>query len=378
MTKKTFIEGDIIGRFTIDEFAGTNTKSEPVWWVTENGAPKMISEKKLRAELAKADWTPAKIRQLSSKAYSELCKEIGEDAVEEIMGGSGKKSDAPPIATRREITSKWWEAHRQIPKTRINVELFDKFLEKLANPTYTSTDFDRAFEDLFPQLELNPREVGIEGFGEAITGATAIQKFTAAQLQQLQKAFPVKVPVDFSKLSQDEILQEVARSTTADGFLAYTKEVDKEKGIEQPVPALLQADREKTWRDFFQIHADISPTDELKQKLLDLLKPNSSINPNNDALAVQIHFLENALAFLIEEGDSSVTKQESNTYQYGKTLLVVNEPRPKTPLPAYDDSPVTVTLAEIDKMSAKEYGEKSLNPRFREAVDALQQKIAAR
>jgi hypothetical protein len=391
MTKKTFIEGDIIGRYVIDEFGGTNNKNESFWWVTQNGEPKCIPEKKLRAELARAEWTPEKIRKLSSRAYTELCQEIGEDAIEEIMGASGKKSDAPPALKQYEITAKWWEVHPQIPKTKKNVELFDKTLAELSNPTFTSSDFDRVFEELFPQLELSPRKAGIEGFGEAVTGATAIQKFTSAQLQQLQKSFPVKVPVDFAELSQDEIMVEVAKNTTADGFLEYTKTVDTEKGIEQPVPFLLQADREKTWRDFFQNHPDVSPTDELKQKLLGLLKPGSVLNPGvpaqpgsplnpgeTDFLPVQIHFLENALAFLIEADDPSVTQQESNTYQYGKTRLVVNEPRPKAPIPAFDDSPITVTLTEINKMSAKEYGEKSLNPRFREAVDALQQKIGAR
>jgi hypothetical protein len=371
MTKKLFNENDIIGRYVIDEFGGTDPQGGPLWWVTENGQPKLIKEKKLRAELAKADWTPAKIRKLSSKAYTELCNEIGDDAIEEIMGTSGKKSDAPPISKQREISTKWFEWHPQIPMTRKNVDLFDQALAELPNPTFTSADFDLVFaEKIFETLELNPTKAGISGFGEAVTGETAIQKFTAAQLQQLQTAFPVKVSVDFTKLSENEIMEEVAKTTTAKGFIEYTREVDAEKGIEQPVPPLVQADRERTWRNFFQLHPDISPTDDLKEKLLEVLAPQK--------LPVQTQYLEMALTSLVEADDPSVTKQESSTYQYGRARLVLNEPRSKTPIPAFDDSPVTVTLAEINKMSAKEYGEKSLNPRFREAIDALTQKVASR
>jgi len=368
MTKAIFTEGDQIGPFLIDEFAGVQQKTnEPFWWVTENGAPKMVSEKKLRAELAKADWTPAKIRALSSKAYNELCKELGDDIIDKIMGTSGKKSDAPPLARQYEIATKWWEVHPQIPKTKANIELFDKALAELSNPTFTSGDFDRAFDELFPQLELNPRKAGIEGFGEAVIGTSAIRKFTAVQLQQLQKAFPVEVPVDFSKLSQDEIMNEVAKGLSADGFLAYAREVDKEKGVAQPASPLVRLDWERAWKNFFELNLDISPTDELKNKLLEVLA--------KEKWPLQTQYLTMALNSLIETDDPSVTIQQSNVYRHAGGQLVLNEPRPKTPVPAYDDSPITVTLAEINAMNSAEYGRKSLNPAFRLAVENLMAKV---
>jgi hypothetical protein len=366
MTKKTFIEGDQIGPYRIDEFAGSNNRGELVWWVTQNGQPKIITEKKLRAVMAKADWSPEKIRQLSSKAYTELCKEIGEETVEEIVSASAKKSDAPPLARQYEIAAKWWEMHPQIARTRANVELFDSHLAKMPNPTFTSKDLDIAFSELFFDLELNPKAAGIDGHGEGIRGR-ALDRLSSAQLQQLQKAFPVPVPVDFNKLSEDEILKEIAKTTTADGFLEYTKQVDAETGVEQPVSPLVRLDWDRAWKNFFELNLDISPTDELKNKLLKVLATQK--------WPLQTQYLTMALNSLIEAGDPSVTKQQSNVYRHAGGQLVLNEPRPKTPLPVYDDSPVTVTLAEINAMNSAEYGRKSLNPEFRKAVDALMQKV---
>ncbi len=371
MTKATFNEGDIIGKFVIDEFGGTDPKGESLWWVTENDQPKLIKENTLRGELAKADWSPTKIRALSAKAYTELCQELGDETINEIMGTSGKKSDAPLIAAQREIATKWFQWHPQIPVTKKNTDLFDEALAELPNPTFTSADFDLVFtEKIFEKLQLNPTRAGISGFGEAITGETAIQKFTAAQLQRLQQAFPVKTSVDFNKLSKDEILKEVAKTTTADGFLAYTKEVDKEKGIEQPVSPLVRADWERAWSNFFQLHLDLSPTDEIKAKLLEVLTKNQ--------WPVQTQYLEMALDSLLKAGDKNVTTQESSTYQYGRARLVVNEPRPKIPVPTFDPTvPVSVSIEEINKMDAKTYATKILNPQFRKAVDELYVRIGS-
>ena len=368
--KKTFETGDMIGRYVIDEFAGTNNKREPAWWVTENGEPKIVTEKKLRAEIAHSEWTPEKIRKLSARAYDELRREIGEDTIDEILGTTQTKQtvEKPPAQRQYEICAKWFEAHPQIPQTKTNVRLFDQFLGELANPTFTSRDFDLAFEELFPQLELNPTKAGIEGFGDAIRGETANKKFTAAQIQQLQKAFSVKVPVDFSKLSENEILAEVAKTTTADGFIQYTREVDREKGVAAPLPPAVQADLDRSWRNFFQLHPEISPTDEIKAKLWDVLTKNG--------LPVQTQYLSMALDSLLEAGDPSVTKQESGVYKAGRSQWVVNEPRPKSPS-LVDNSPVTVTIAEINALDAKTYGERLKNPQFVAAVEALTGKSAS-
>jgi hypothetical protein len=367
MTKKTFESGDVIGRYTIDEFSGTNPSGQLFWWVTDpDGKPLLIAEKKLRAELARAEWTPDKILNLSSKAYDELCREIGTDGVEEILGASKPKNQAPSNIQQREIASKWFASRPQVPRTRANTKLFDDYLAKMSNPTFTSQDFDRAFSDLFTELELNPKTAGIDGFGEAIRGWQAIEKLTATQVQQLQKSFPT--PPKAETLTAKQALEIVVGPMTSKEFVDWTKTVDAKEGIKQPIPPLLLQAREKTWSDFFQLHPGVIATTELKDKLLQYLAKNG--------LSFALQHLGLALQDLIEQKDKSVVEQESGVHSYGGTNFVAGDPRSRSPLPKFDDSPVIVTLAEVNAMDAKTFGEKSLNPAFQKAVDNLREKIA--
>jgi hypothetical protein len=366
MTKKNWETGDQIGRYKIDEFGGTDGKGEPFWWVIdENGKSKTIRETKLRTELRKGEITPAMIQSLSSKAYNELRNEIGEDGIEEILSASKPQNEPPSGERQREIAEKWFSWRPQIPRTRANVQLFDKYLAELTNPTFTSLDFDRAFTDLFFKLELNPKAAGIDGFGEGIRGETAIRKLTASQIEKLQRAYPTKPKT--ADLTPDQALRAVVDPMTADEFGKWTQEVDKEKGIQQPVPPLLAHAREQTWSNFFQLNRNVTRTTELQDKLLHFLKEKG--------LSFALQHLGLALRLLIEQGDESVVRQESGIQSYGGTKMEIYQPRPKTPLPAYDDSPVTITLAELNAMDSKTYGEKILNPQFHKAVDALTHSI---
>src|SRR5437870_3302950 len=107
MTKKTFESGDVIGRYTIDEFGGTDGKGEPFWWVRdENGKPQTVREMKLRKELRSAELTPQIIHNLSSRTYEELRKEIGDDGIQEIMNTRKPKAEVPANIDQREIAAK--------------------------------------------------------------------------------------------------------------------------------------------------------------------------------------------------------------------------------------------------------------------------------
>jgi hypothetical protein len=368
MTKKIFEIGDKIGRYTIDEFSGVNAKGESFWWaVDSDGKALLIGEKKLRMELRRAEFTPQMIQALSSKAYNELREEIGEDGLEEILAASKPKGAAPTNIEKREIAEKWFATHPQIPRTRSNVTLFDKYLGKMENPTFTSRDFDSAFTDLFFDLELNPRATGIESHGEAIRGRAAINKLTSTEIAKLQRAYAV--PIQANDLKPGQALQIVADSMTSKEFIDWTKEIDAKEGIKQPVPPLLLQAREKTWSDFFQLYPQVTATTELKDKLLEYLTKNN--------LSFALQHLGLALRFLIEQGDKSVVEQESNVHSYGSHKLVTYEPRSKSPVVPFDDIPVTVTTAEINAMPSAEYGAKMLNPAFKRAVENLLQRARA-
>jgi hypothetical protein len=373
MTKQNFQQGDKIGGYTIDEFGGTNTKGEPTWWVVdESGKPVIIKESKLLRELRTAELTPQMVRNLSSKAYDQLRQEIGDDGIDEIMKSSKPQAavQAPTATQQREISAKWFEAHPQIPQTRENSRLFNTYLGTMTNPSFSSRDFDIAFADLFFQLELHPKAAGIQRHGEAIRGQAAIDKLTASECQQLQKAFPVAVSVDYTKMSQDEILNEAARHLTADKFIDWTKEVDKEAGIAQPVPPLLLSDRERIWSTFFQVHANLLATSELQAKLSDLLKKHSEFNPSEQDFPILNQHLDAALQFLADAKDPVVQEGELARRTFGGTSVVMNDPRPRSPR-IQDETPIVVTPAEINAMSGEEYGRRTLDPRFRAAVERL-------
>jgi hypothetical protein len=369
MTMKTWEIGDKVGRFTIDEFAGTKIKTgEPSWWCrTETGDPVIKTDRALRAELRRADITPQMIQNMSAKAYNELREEIGEDGIDEILGALKPKNEAPPSEQQVKIAQTWWEAHPQIPQTRANVQLFDKYLREMANPTFASADFNKAFTDLFFELELNPKAAGIDGFGEGIRGETAIRKLTATQIEKLQRAYPTKPKTQ--DLTPDQALRAVVDPMTADQFGKWTKQVDAEKGIQQPVPPLLAHAREQTWSSFFQLNPSVIRTSELQDKLLKFLKEKE--------LSFAVQHLGLALTSLIEQGDESVVRQGSGVHSYGGTKMEIYEPRPKSPA-LVDNAPIAVTAAEINAMDSKTYGEKILNPEFRKAVDALTQSVGSR
>jgi len=377
MTKLNFEPGDKIGPYILDEWAGTNTKGTASWYVknAETGKllSKLVSETTLRRELRKAELTPQDIRNLSSRAYNELLQEIGQDGIDEIMGTTPKRT-APDTTQQRELARAWFARHPQVPQTRRNAELFDERLAALPNPTFTSQDFDTVFFDNFADLELRPKAVGIENLGEAIKGWEAINKLTASQIRQLQKSVePPSPPIDFSNLDETQTLNVIGKlSQSADEFLQHTRDVDRKKGIEQPVSPLLVRAREKVWSDFFQIHHNLAQTEELQAALLDLLKPKSSLNPGgNEALPVLNQYLDSALEILIERGDGVVQQRESNTYNYQGARMVLNEPRSKNPQVIPDDSEITIRPADIDAMDAETYGRNLQSPAFRAAVDRL-------
>jgi hypothetical protein len=366
MTKKHFEPGDKIGPYVLDEFAGTNTKGEPRWYAKdENGTllKNTVSETALRKILRTAEFTPQDIRNLSSRAYNELVEEIGEDGIREILGATVKQT-APEATKQREIAAKWFAWHPQVPQTRANTKRFDDYLERMPNPTFTSRDFDKAFADEFLKLELNPEAAGIKGFGQGIRGWEAIDKLTSSQVQQLQKSFAAARTIDFSKLSPEGYLTEVGLLTdSADEFIEKTREIDKVRGIKQPVPPLLAQAREQIWSNFFQIHPDLSPTEGLQVKLEEILKANDwpILNQHLDA----------ALDQLIQSGDPVIERQSSSVYKYGGTRAVLNQPRPTTPQLISDGSPVAVTLTEINAMDGETYGKKCLDPEFSKAVERL-------
>src|SRR5882724_10370063 len=227
MTKQHFEVGDQIGRYTLTEFGGTKDSGEPLWWATTTAEKheNLVSVSKLRKELRVSELTPAFINALSSKAYDELCKEVGLDEIDRVMQRGVSKHIAPPKGDQVEIARVWWESHPQIPRTRSNVQAFDDYLAKMPNPTFTTDDFDLALGDLFTKLELNPKAVGIDGFGEAVRGWSALEKLSAAQTKQLQKPVPVAPPqVDFTKLSLDETIKEVGNlPITSDQFIKWTE-----------------------------------------------------------------------------------------------------------------------------------------------------------
>jgi len=366
MTKLNFEVSDKIGRYTLTEFGGTTDTGEPLWWTTtDNGNEGLVRESKLRKELRIAELTPAFITALSSKAYDELCKEVGEDEIDRVLNRTPKVA-GPSKEEQVKIAREWWETHPQVPRTRSNVASFDDYLVKSPKAS-----FDTAFADLFYKLELNPKAAGIDGHGEGIRGEAAINKLTSTQVKQLQKSSPVVVPVDYTKLSEDEIIREVGKQPlTAEGFIAWTRTVDKERGIEQPVPPLLIAAREKIWASFFEINSGLVPTEELKAKLLETLKANGNLPVLNQNLNI-------ALGQLIKTGDPVVLRQDSNARAAGGTRWQANDPRPKAPVVPFDDTPVVLSPADINSMSAAEYGRKLLDPNFRKAADALIHKVSS-
>ncbi len=376
MTKKNFEVNDKIGRYTLTEFAGTNPNGEPLWWALRDNGNRnegLVPESRLRKELRLAELTPEFINGLSAKAFDELLKEVGQDAIDQVLKNRRPKHQAPSYAGQHEIAAKWFSWHPQVPKTRSNSELFDSYLQDMTNPSFTSKDFDAAFADLFFKLELNPVAAGIEGLGDGIRGENEIRKLTSTQIAQLQKSFPVKPTVDFSKLSQDEVLVEVAKVTNLREFDQFVKDVDREKGIEAPVPPLLVEARQKMWSGFFQIHRDLLPTEELQIRILEILSENN--------LPVLNQHLETALDFLIQANDPVVQRQDSGTWssggsQVGGSQWVVNTPRSHgAPIVIDDQTPVTVSLADITAMGSEEYAKKLLNPQFKKAVDRLYQRF---
>ena len=370
MTKAIFQSGDQIGSYLIDEFNGQNLKGENYWWVkTETGELKSVPEKKLRAQLAKADWTPEKIRSLSSKAYDELVEEIGAETVDEILGSTTKKS-ALEVTVQREISAKWFQAHPQIPLTKANSKLFDDYLAKMPSPTFTSKDFDLAFGELFTKLELNPLAAGIQGHGEAIRGETALQKFTATQVQQLQKSFPVATkPKNYDRSNVDEAIAEIGDiSPTADAFVDNLKTLDKSLGKPEQIPPLMMEARRQLWSSFFQLHPSLQPSPDLQQALITVCEENR--------MPMQLQSLDLALEILVEKDSLVVQRQESNVKTYNGARWVTGTPRTQNPVPQYDPTEtVEITLAELNSMDSKTYGQKVLNPAFRAAVDTLMQKV---
>jgi hypothetical protein len=374
MTKKHFEVGDKIGKYVLTEFGGTKDNGEPLWWAS-TGTEKhedLVPVSKLLKELRVSELTPALIAGLSSKAYDELCKEVGLDEIDRVISRGGSKPVAPSKENQVEIARAWWELHPQIPRTRSNVQAFDDYLAKMPSPTFSTNDFDRAFSDLFTTLELNPKLAGIDGHGEAVRGWTALEKLSSAQIKQLQKAFPVTREVDYSNLSLNETIKEVGNlPISSDQFIKWTEEVDKELGIKRPVPPLLLEAREKIWANFFQLHPTVVPSEEIKAKLLALLQKNSKFNPSDETLPVLNQHLDQALEFLIQNGGEVEVFLEPNAHASGGSRWIVNEPRPRGSVPQFDDTPVEVSLADINKMSSSEYAQKMLNPNFRDAVDRL-------
>lgn len=375
MSRKTFETGDQIGPYVIDSFAGNKVSSgEPCWWVTENGESKIITEKKLRTQLAKADWTPEKLKALSSKALEELRKEIGSEAIDDILNIQPAKPTKPENFDQQKIASQWLETHPQVPLTRKNTQLFDDFLGKLEAPTFSVKDWDLAFAELFPQLEFdlkaaNFTEAEIKQFGEAVRGSKALEKFTSSQLLKLQKSYPRPKPEpDFSKMTQSQIIDEIGKqSKTSEEFLENTRKLDEKLGIKQPISPMQARAEAQIWQTFFSVHTDLTDTPELREAL------EAYLNRNHLRLLNQ--YLDLGLEQLIEEKSPAVTYRESNVHQHGGTRSVNYQPRSSRPLPAYDSEEMTVTVSEINQMSSEEYSKRLQNPSFRSAVDALMQKI---
>lgn len=373
MTKRTFEKGDTIGPYVIDEFGGTNTKEETCWWVKLNGQPKLVTEKTLHREIARAEWTPAKIRALSSRAYTELRQELGEDAIDEILGTTPQKPPEKSNIEKREIAAKWFASKPQIPQTRANVEVFNKALGALPNASYTSKDFDRVFVNELFNLELNPERAGITGYGQAIKGQAALSKLSAPQYQQIQRTSPVAQP-DTRILGIDDAIKEIGNaSATADEFLDNLRVLDRERGIDSPVPPLLMNDRKKLWAKFFELHRDVEPTQQLQQELLNALNEiNEELAQKDEpSLPISLQSLDLALSRLANARSSAVTPQESGVYKYNGATWVQNPRQPTQPLPLHDSAPITVTLGEVNAMGSEEYGRKILNPEFDKAVRSL-------
>src|SRR6202035_3311537 len=121
-----------------------------------------------------------------------------------------------------------------------------------------------------------------------------------------------------------------------DEFGKWTTQVDREKGIQPPVPPLLAHAREQTWSNFFQLNASVIRTSELQDKLLEFLKAKE--------LSFALQHLGLALRSLIEQGDESVVRQESGIQSYGGTRMEIYSPRPKSPA-LVDNAPVVITAA---------------------------------
>ncbi len=158
---------------------------------------------------------------------------------------------------------------------------------------------DRAFSDLFFRLKQHPQGSRNRRFRRRDSRRSCNSELTSTQIAQLQKSFPVTPSVDFNKLSQDQILREVAKITSLKQFDEFTKQVDQEKGIEQPVPPLLLA-AGRGYPENFGMHPNVVPTEELKAKLLGLLKANSKFNSSNESLPVLNQHLDSALDFLLQ------------------------------------------------------------------------------
>jgi hypothetical protein len=377
MTKTAFAPEDKIGKYVLDEFAGTNAKGDPRWYVkdaeTGNLLSKTVGEKTLRGMLRSAELTPQDIRRLSSKGYNELLEEIGQDNVDAILAKDKPKPTVLDTDQQQAMASEWLARHPQVTKTKANSKLLDEYLAKMPNPTFTGKDFDQAFSDLFFALELNPEKVGITGFREGIQGKGAIDKLNSTQLHLLQS--PVELephPIDFSKLDETQALNVIGNSTkSADEFLAHLRDIDRAKGIEAPVPPLLVQDRLRIWGEFFNHHRDIVPTEELQTALLELLEPNSALNFNpTEALPVLNQYLEAGLEILIERQDPVVKRQESGVNRYNGATIVQDQPRARN-LQLVDDSEITVKPSEINAMSAADYAMNLQNPAFARAVERL-------
>jgi hypothetical protein len=379
MTKLNFEPGDKIGpKYILDEFAGTNAKGDPRWYVkdaeTGNLLPKTVSEKTLREILRSTELTPQDIRRLSSKGYNELLEEIGQDNVDAILAKDKPKATAPDATQQQAIARQWLARHPQITKTKANTKLFDDYLGKMQSPSFTAKDFDQAFSDLFFSLELNPEKVGLTGLGAGIQGEGAIGKLNSKQLRLLQSPVkPERQPIDFSKLDETQTLNVIGDlSNSADEFLAQVRDIDRAKGIEAPVPPMLVQDRLRVWGEFFNHHRDTVPTEELQTALLELLEPNTSLNFNpKEALPVLHQHLEAAFQILIDAQDPVVQRQESGINTYHGASYIQNPPRPpRNPQPA-DNSEISVTGRDIATMDAATYGKNLQNPSFVKAVERL-------
>ena len=124
------------------------------------------------------------------------------------------------------------------------------------------------------------------------------------------------------------------------------------------------------------MHPNVVPTEELKAKLLGLLKANSKFNSSNESLPVLNQHLDSALDFLLQSGREVEVYLEPNVHTSGGTRLVVNEPRPIGAAIVVDqETPVVVTIGDITAMGSEEYAKKLVNPRFKKAVDQLYQRF---